>query len=435
MVADTLASVLSPTLCGPLSLLAAIGSLWLLVMTLPSLMYLGLLALFSWRMRPARLTADSQRFVVVVPAHNESAQIAQTVQSLLSVDYPKENFEVWVVADNCSDDTAAVAKAAGAHVLERQNATLRGKGYALNYAFDKVMQKGSTDAVVVIDADTIVNAILLRAFAARLVDGELAVQAEYAVRNPFSSWRTRLMAVALGMFHRTRGIARERFGLSAGLRGNGMCFSVACLQRFAHEAFGLVEDVEYGIALGLGGVRVAYADEAQVKGEMVSGGKASESQRDRWEDGRDLLRKEKLPVLVRTALSTRSFLLLDLAIDLAIPPLGRLAGRLITGSVLGALAYGLWLAVGPSTAGWAHNVSVLSLLGQEVLAWGWSLAWLGMLLYAMRGMALSHLGFGAITAMAGAPGYLVWKVMLSLRPKRQEQAWVRTARENEHKRP
>jgi hypothetical protein len=143
------------------------------------------------------------------------------------------------------------------------------------------------------------------------------------VRNPDASWRTRLMAVALAMFHRLRSLARERLGVSAGLRGNGMCFSSALLHKFPHKAFGLVEDVEYGIALGLGGVRVAYADEAKVLGEMVSSAAASESQRQRWEGGRKLLVRQKLPLLMGQALRQRNLMLFDLALDLATVELRR----------------------------------------------------------------------------------------------------------------
>ena len=88
-----------------------------------------------------------------------------------------------------------------AEVLERQNQELRGKGYALAFAFEKLLAEGTTDAVVVVDADTIVSAHLLDAYAARLAAGAVAVQAHYGVQNPNASWRTRLMRIALAMFH------------------------------------------------------------------------------------------------------------------------------------------------------------------------------------------------------------------------------------------
>ncbi|TMA14399.1 MAG: glycosyltransferase, partial [Deltaproteobacteria bacterium] len=153
------------------------------------------------------------RFGIVVPAHDEEAGIAATVRSLLALDYPRELFRVFVVADNCSDATASRAREAGATVLERHDLERRGKGYALEYAFGVLLRDGRADALVVVDADTVVSRNLLTAFAHRLEDGEDAVQADYAVRNVFASWRTLLMSVALGLVHVVRPIARERLRL------------------------------------------------------------------------------------------------------------------------------------------------------------------------------------------------------------------------------
>jgi hypothetical protein len=191
-----------------------------------------------------------------------------------------------------------------------------------------------------------------------------------------------------------------------------MCFATALLRTFPHRAFGLVEDVEYGIALGLGGVRVAYADEARVLGEMVSSAAASESQRQRWEGGRRLLVKQKLPVLARAAWTKRSLMLFDLALDLATPPLSYVG----LGVILGLAAEAVLWGVG---APW-HVASTL-----------WAVNTAGLALYVLRGMQLSNLGFGAVTALAGAPFYLAWKVMLALKPGKKNADWVRTQRENE----
>ena len=164
--------------------------------------YLGFLALLAGRHQPAVTSSRVLRFAFVVPAHNEEAGIAATVESLFAVDWPKENFQVVVVADNCSDSTADKARAAGATVLERQNKDLRGKGYALEHAFHWVLNDTAADAVVVVDADTIVSKNLLLSYASRIAEGALAMQAEYGVRNVDASWRTELMALAqIGRAH------------------------------------------------------------------------------------------------------------------------------------------------------------------------------------------------------------------------------------------
>src|SRR5580658_2199265 len=296
--------------------------------------YLFLLTVRSRRPEPPSYGSPRTRFQVVVPAHDESAGIAQTVASLLSIDYPRELLEVVVVADNCKDDTAARAKAAGARVLERFDDVREGKGYALAHAFEATLAEGKTDAVVVVDADPVASSNLLSAFHARLQTGANAVQADYAVRNPDEGWRTRLMAIAFGMFHVVRSSGRESLGLSCGLRGNGMCFTTDLLEQVPHDAFSVVEDLEYGIRLGEHGHRVHYAGEAHVYGEMVSSEKASRSQRARWEGGRwQMARRYGLPLLQR-AIVERNLVLADLAIDVLVPPLS----MLVAATALGATA-------------------------------------------------------------------------------------------------
>ena len=233
--------------------------------------YLLVLTLASRRENVPPLLDLPLRFAIVVPAHNEAAGIGETVKSLLAVDWPEERMCVLVLADNCQDQTAVQARAAGAQVIERFDHERRGKGYALQLAFDHLLGQGWADAVVVVDADTLVAPNLLRAFAARIGAGARAVQADYRVRNVDDSWRTRLMAIAFTTFHTVRSLARERLGLSCGLRGNGMCFATSTLRAVPHSAASLVEDVEYGLLLGEAGIRVHHASDAHVLGEMVAG--------------------------------------------------------------------------------------------------------------------------------------------------------------------
>jgi cellulose synthase/poly-beta-1,6-N-acetylglucosamine synthase-like glycosyltransferase len=311
---------------------------------------------------------------------------------------------VVVVADNCSDDTAVQAKQAGAVVLERQDAEKRGKGYALLHAFHALPPE--VDAVVVIDADTLVSPNILRAFDARRALGAHAVQADYAVRNPEASWRTRLIAIAFGSFHIVRSRARERLGLSCGLRGNGMCFSAQVLNEVPHNAFSIVEDVEYGLRLGEAGQRVFYADEAHVYGEMVTTASAASSQRRRWEEGRrELVRKHRGQML-RLAWARRQLMLFDLAVDLSIPPLSRIAVAAAIGALIAALA--------------ALPVSLCAFGACLVALFG----------YVLRGWSVSGTGLRGLLDLGLAPAYVLWKVGLRLRrsPK-STGTWVRTKRE------
>lgn len=374
------------------------------IYVVPLTVYLGVLSFLAKSTPKPIYGGAATRFAVIIPAHDEEAGIADTVASLLAVDYPDAMREVVVVADNCSDATAARAREAGATVLERHDTTKRGKGYALEYAFERV----AADAVVVVDADTVAEPNLLRAFDRALVAGAHAAQAEYGVRNPDASWRTRLMTVALAMFHRTRSLARERLGLSCGLRGNGMCFTTELLAKVPHRAYGLVEDVEYGLLLGTNGVRVAYAADTEVFGTMVTGGKAAVSQRQRWEGGRKHIMAHWLRPLLRQAVTERSALLMDLAVDIIVPPLATL---------------GVWLV---ALTGLVAADSVMRAGASPVLG-PCLVAWLALGAYFARGVQHSGLGLRALTALAYAPFYLVWKLVAARAPK--SKAWVRTTRE------
>jgi 1,2-diacylglycerol 3-beta-glucosyltransferase len=365
--------------------------------------------LLSARLRPPTLEAPTRRFRFVVPAHNESAGIGDTVASLLGVDYPASLFEVVVVADNCSDDTADKARAAGATVMVRNDSEKRGKGYALDHAFSATPPE--VDAVVVIDADTLVSPNLLRAFAARRDAGAKAMQADYAVRNPNAAWRTRLVAIAFGAFHIVRSRARERLGLSCGLRGNGMCFAMSLLQEIPHRAYSVVEDVEYGLRLGESGHRVHYTDEAHVYGEMVTTAAAANTQRRRWEEGRKALVRENAWRLLKAGLTKRDRVRLDLAFDLLVPPLSTIA----VGALLGELAaLGLVLA--------------LDAPGTALAAFGAALGSVGV--YVLRGWMVSGTGLRGLLDLGLAPFYVAWKIALRFRkPPRATSEWVRTKRE------
>jgi GT2 family glycosyltransferase len=387
----------------------------LLVLSLPVVAacgYLLLLTLLSAdKPAPPRVPARL-KFDIIVPAHNEEGGIGRTVTNLSGLDYPVALRRILVVADNCSDATAERAREAGATVLVRVDTEKRGKGFALAHAFEHSLKEGFADAVVVVDADTVVSPHLLHSFGLRLEVGAHAVQAHYGVLNPHESWRTRLMAIALALFHKVRSLGRERLGVSCGLRGNGMCFSHRVIREVPHDAFSIVEDLEYGIRLGRAGHRVHYAWEAEVLGEMVSSEKAARSQRRRWEGGRWAMTKQFGLPLLGEALRKRDGVLLDLAMDLLVPPLSYV--------VLGAFA--VTVAAGGLSV-WRGHVAVLS-----AGAGAFCVASLG--LYVLRGWWVSGMGARGLLDLMRAPFYVLWKVWLMVAgPRDKKGEWVRTTRE------
>lgn len=395
--------------------MTVVADLILFALALPAAaasLYLLLFTMLSRAPSPAARSSRRLRFDIVVPAHDEAAIIEAVVASLRKLDWPADGFRVLVVADNCTDATAALAQAAGASVLLRHDTQQRGKGHALDLAFRSSLACGWSDAVVVVDADSEVSNNLLEAFASRIENGADAIQAHYAVLNPQASWRTRLMAIAMASFHQVRSRARERLQLSCGIRGNGWCITHQLLRRVPYRAFSLAEDVEYGIDLGLAGCRVYYTDEAHVAAVMVSGEGAARTQRQRWENGRSQLIRSRILPLLKGALRSggrSGRVCLDLAIDLLVPPLSWIAVNVAALLVFAGVAMqwqpsmetGLWLGIGCSTS---------------------------LVIYVLRGWQLSGVGKRGLVDLLRAPYFVLWKLLLLLTARRSA-LWVRTGRE------
>jgi 1,2-diacylglycerol 3-beta-glucosyltransferase len=382
----------------------------LLALTVPATLaclYLLILACLSVRTAPPPPARRKPFFDVIVPAHNEAAGVGATVASLLRLDWPPDRFRVVVIADNCTDATVLRAKEAGATVVERIDPIRRGKGYALEYVFQWSRSQGLAEAVAVVDADSTASANLLQSFAARIEQGASALQAHYGVLNADASWRTRLMSIALGSIHKLRSRARERLGLSCGIRGNGWCVTHGLLDEVPYRAYSLTEDVEFGVHLGLAGHRVAYCDESCVEGEMVTTEQAARSQRQRWEGGRFKLIREQVPILIRAAAARRSFVCLDLAMDLLVLPLSYIVLNVTVLAVTAILISGpakaplLWVSIADSLA-----------LG----------------IYVCRGWGLSGIGPAGFWDLLRVPVFLFWKVVLLFSGKRAT-TWIRTKRE------
>ena len=365
--------------------------------------------------------SDVPAFAVVVPAHDEELVLAGTLASLDAQRYPAHCYEVVVVADNCSDATGAIARAHGATVLERVDAAARGKGYALQWALDRLLARPEpADAFVIVDADTDVAADFLEKIAAHLAArtdtrGFCALQGRYGVLNGAEGWRAALMSAAFDLFNHVKPLGRDRLGLGVGLKGNGMAFTRALLQAAPWRGDSVTEDIDYALDLiRHHGVRVGYAPDAVVRAQMPTTGGQAASQRARWEGGRyQLLRARALPLLAE-GLRRRSASLCDAAMDLILPPLAELGALLAlwaTGIVLGAHGHllshpHLWAVAAGLTAG-------------------------GLLVYVLGGLRVAGASREAYLALLRAPFYAVWKFCLygaGLRRRGSAAEWVRTAR-------
>ena len=383
-----------------LHLIAAAVGVLLVAATLPLFLELLILSVAGAlpSRKPAPATASSLRLAVIIPAHNEEKLIAQCIRSLAGA------AQIFVVAHNCTDATAAQAIAAGATVLPL-NDTIGGKGSALDFGLRQAIATGA-DILLVIDADSIADPGLIPAVVSAFANGAQATQARYQVANPDANRRTRLSALAFLGMNVLRPLGRHRLGLSCGIFGNGFALSAQTLARVPYTPNSLVEDLEYHLHLIRAGIRVEFLDHAAVFGEMPENSSAAASQRARWEGGRILMRRLWAGPLALEILRGRVRLLEPLLDLLAFPPATEAA----------LLTLALFIGLSTDTA-WLRDYAALGIAT--------------LILYVLVAASLAPNPWAILQALITAPAYLAFKVMMIPRTHlatRRDATWVRTQR-------
>jgi len=340
------------------------------------------------------------RLAVIVPAHNEWAHIGRCVRSILASE--PESVEVLVVAHNCSDNTALEAEHSGARVLKLNDPSQSGKGCALHYGFSRAQAEGF-DAVLVIDADSLVSSNLLQAVRRRFILGAKVLQCRYEVHNADANQRTRLMSLAFVAFNVVRPRGRARLGLSAGIFGNGFALHRDVMEKVPFGAHSVVEDLEYHLSLVRAGIRVEFLNSASVLGEMPVGDGGAATQRSRWEGGRLRMAKRWSLSLLGDVLRGRIWLVEPL-LDLVGLPLALEVLLLLVALCLPVV----WLRI--------YAVAGFAVIGLHLLA----AATYGPGLSASAGILLA------------VPGYIVWKLRMLphiWKASRSDASWIRTHRD------
>jgi cellulose synthase/poly-beta-1,6-N-acetylglucosamine synthase-like glycosyltransferase len=379
----------------------------LFLLSLPVMIELTTFLVVNLLLRPARGGAEPAaaarplRLVALIPAHNEERNIARCVSSVLSCDAGGHSREAIVVADNCSDGTAALARAAGARVIERFDDKLRGKGAALDYAIAALLPEGH-DAYIIIDADTIVSDGFLKVMGDRFAGGAEALQCVNLPRNPEESPRIRLMNLALLSMNCLRPMGRELLGLSVGILGNGFGLSRKLLERVPYKANSITEDLEYHLRLIETGHKVRFVAGARVVSDFPVSKEGTETQRDRWEGGRFMLQRKLFLPMLGKILSGKAAL---------IEPFFELMSLPLSYEVLILLA----LAIVPFQPFQAYGIASLCVILAQIVA-----------AVALYGTARD------LRAFLEVPGYVFWKLIRLpsiLRTSRRDSAWVRTKRD------
>lgn len=397
------------TLAGEIALLGPVA--YLTVLSLAAMRRAHALRQTPSASSLAREEHNPTRFAIVVPAHDEQDVIGALLASLANLSYPRDAYDVYVVADNCTDNTADVVEQSGiGQALVRQDAERRGKGYALAWAFDRLNNyTPAYDAYIVIDADSVVDPHALTAYHRALHTGAAAVQASNTVLNTLDSPATVLRWLALTLVNHVRPLGRNAIDATSTLTGNGMCLSRDLLRRCPWQAFGLSEDYQYYLTITLAGERTCYAPDAIVRSIMPTTFADMRTQDLRWESslGQELSTRAWASRLLVAGVRARDWRRLEAVAELLTPPLS----QLIAGIAL-VVAISLLLR------------EPAQLLLAALLVVG-ALCYLGSAFWLLRPPATAY------RALLAAPGFVAWKLWVTLVARRrrgQTGAWVRTAR-------
>ncbi len=357
--------------------------------------------------RPATVPA-APPYVVLMPAHDEAGGIAPVVAAVLQQLRPCD--ELVVVADNCTDATAEIARELGATVIERWDAARRGKGYALEFGREFLsLRRSGRDAcvVIVLDADCVPGPAALPTLAALAEMRQAAVQGAYLLEPPrHADAVVRVSCFAFLVKNLVRQVALDRLAGAALLQGSGMAFPPTMFAGMHWATASLVEDLDMGLDLLLAGRSVIFAENARFVG-TASSRQGTAGQRRRWEHGMLQTMTRYVPRLLATAWRQRCAGLAMVALDLLVPPTVLLAMALAAAIVLAALVDG---------AGLPLCVLLASSLG------------LGFALLATwQRHARAILPLGSLVQI---PGYVLWKVPLLVQfVTRRQRAWLRTERD------
>jgi|tagenome__1003787_1003787.scaffolds.fasta_scaffold20833676_2 cellulose synthase/poly-beta-1,6-N-acetylglucosamine synthase-like glycosyltransferase len=361
-----------------------------IVLGLPGLAgaaHLGLLAVASWFYRDPRPAEQPEiRFLVLVPAHDEEQVIASGLTAIMTDRRPQDL--VLVIADRCSDRTAQIARSLGALVLERGDDEPAGRAAARQAGLEHARGL-EWDAVLMLDADSVIEPGFFASCERAMASGAQAVQA----RSESGRGRTLAQEASLAAFT-LQGITiprgRDRLGVSVRLRGTGMAIrrEVALAHEFRAPAS---EDLFFTLDLLLDGVRCRHVDPARLRSQGAGTWGAFGGQKVRYEAGRMAAARSYIPRLLCRAIRHRDVACLEAAWFLASPPfaIGTLS-LLLAGGLAAIVA--AWTVAALFAAGFALLVMAL-----------------------LTGLIQARAGLRTWLALAAAPWYLVWKAVVQVR--------------------
>lgn len=321
------------------------------------------------RRQPA--TEPSNSILIVIPAHDEQIVIEQTLQSCLTANYPKHLLDIVVIADNCQDNTAQIASNMDIRVLERHDPTRPGKGHALAWAFEKLIQE-SHDAYLVLDADCPLEVNSLRIMEQFLQNGDRVLQSNHLVSNADASPISYTAGVGRTLEYELFFSPKSHLGLAVLLVGTGMVFHRSIIESFGWSSHSCAEDTEFTISLTRQNERIRFIDNAYVRWTNAESRKELAVQRTRWASGNMSLSRSDSFRLMWEGITTGNLRTVDLGWTLLITSRPLVLFHLLLTQFGAALLY-LWSPTQFTVSVWIWAISLIPLYAAYLTAGIWKL--------------------------------------------------------------
>lgn len=361
------------------------------------------------QLKPRPKSDYAPKIGVLIPAHNESSNLIPTLQNL--VPQMKAGDRLVVVADNCNDDTAELARVHGADVIERFNHELRGKGYALDYGV-RYFSKQPPEILIIMDADCVFSQSDLQLLGRICHAQQRPVQPLYLMKNTISdtlSVKARIAEFAWLFKNRVRAYGYALFGMPCQLTGTGMAFPWQQIANSELANGNIVEDMKLGIELAKKGTAPVYCDEVEVVSYFPTIESARSSQSTRWEHGHLGLIFSESPRLMRKALANLDYQLFFLTLDLLVPPLSLLVVLVVVLNLVGLLS--LWLMND-------QRILSLALVDLCIFSLAIMLAWYK---WARHLLTIRHILCIPLYILQKIPGHIKFVF-------KRQTSWIRTER-------
>jgi glycosyltransferase involved in cell wall biosynthesis len=370
------------------------------------ILFLQVTAAFYYKKSQLQITSNQDRpsIAILMPAHNEALVIAESIKSIRPQLQPQDR--LIVIADNCTDETAAIVTNCGATVIERFNQQARGKGYALDFGLQYLKQDAPT-VVMIVDADCIVQENAIALLASACVQSQRPMQALYLMETqPNPSLKARIASFAWQVKNKVRPLGFKSLGLPCQLMGTGMAFLWSDISRVSLASGHIVEDMKLGTDLARLNKAPLFLHEALVTSVFPPSEAATNTQRARWEHGHLSVILNEVPKLVLGAIKNRNSQMLGMACDLLIPPLAMLT-LMCLAVFVGAVLFANKLTV-------VFAICLLGCLLTSVL-----LAWMK---FGREIISFKQLCYAPIYALVKVPLYL--KFFMN-----RQVEWVRSKRD------